>query len=396
MTGLVTSGVTGSVIFTESDNSDGDINGSNLTKVYGHFKKTFTWFRIDQDLEDVELKKSDENTAQYIDSLKLKDEYQAPKYPIILCHGLSGFDRLVFVPSFNLLSSMLLGKDLSSFSAMEDKGGLFLDYWYGIKDALQAKGSTVLVAKVPGFGSIDERAAELNSFIQRHAEKLGRESKQTVYNDKDNDNDDNDNDEDSSGFESEKSFKEKKEKIKVNLIAHSMGGLDCRYLISKLEKGNYEVASLTTITTPHKGSEMADYCVELAQKLPTEISLPPSIYQLTTSYLKEFNKTVTDDPNVLYMSYGACFKPKWYNVFFGSWTIIHQTGGANDGMVSVDSARWGTYLGTLTNVDHLDLINWTNAFKRVVSSVTPGSDDNRMDTLALYLDIADNLAKRGF
>jgi triacylglycerol lipase len=254
----------------------------------------------------------------------------------------------------------------------------------------------VLVAKVPGFGSIDERAAELNSFIQRHAEKLGRESKQTVYNDKDNDNDDNDNDEDSSGFESEKSFKEKKEKIKVNLIAHSMGGLDCRYLISKLEKGNYEVASLTTITTPHKGSEMADYCVELAQKLPTEISLPPSIYQLTTSYLKEFNKTVTDDPNVLYMSYGACFKPKWYNVFFGSWTIIHQTGGANDGMVSVDSARWGTYLGTLTNVDHLDLINWTNAFKRVVSSVTPGSDDNRMDTLALYLDIADNLAKRGF
>lgn len=39
---------------------------------------------------------------------------------------------------------------------------------------------------------------------------------------------------------------------KVNIIAHSKGGLDCRYAISELGVAPY-VASLTTINTPHRG-----------------------------------------------------------------------------------------------------------------------------------------------
>ena len=44
----------------------------------------------------------------------------------------------------------------------------------------------------------------------------------------------------------------------VNLIAHSMGGLDARYLISRLGMAD-QVRSLTTISTPHRGSFMADW-----------------------------------------------------------------------------------------------------------------------------------------
>ena len=42
---------------------------------------------------------------------------------------------------------------------------------------------------------------------------------------------------------------------KVNLVAHSMGGLDSRYLTSTLGYGAAgKVASVTTVSTPHNGS----------------------------------------------------------------------------------------------------------------------------------------------
>ena len=37
--------------------------------------------------------------------------------------------------------------------------------------------------------------------------------------------------------------------------------------------------------------------------------------------------------------------------------------GPNDGLVSVASSRWGSYKGTLVDVSHLDLINWTNRLR---------------------------------
>ena len=45
---------------------------------------------------------------------------------------------------------------------------------------------------------------------------------------------------------------------KVNIIAHSKGGLDSRAAVSMTSAGQY-VASLTTISTPHRGCEFADY-----------------------------------------------------------------------------------------------------------------------------------------
>lgn len=54
---------------------------------------------------------------------------------------------------------------------------------------------------------------------------------------------------------------------KVNIIAHSKGGLDCRWAIAKMGVAPY-VASLTTINTPHRGCEFAEY---LLDKIPEEM-----------------------------------------------------------------------------------------------------------------------------
>ncbi|KAH3680132.1 hypothetical protein WICMUC_000533 [Wickerhamomyces mucosus] len=332
-----------------------------------------------------------QNKEVFIDTLQLKKDYEAPRYPIVLCHGLSGFDRIMIIPSLGLLARLAKGEvKPEDFISIDDSknGGISLEYWSGIQEELQARGSTVLVAKVPGFGTIEERANKLNNFIANSVEEIRKnKSPEDVYNDNEHQ-------------DAKNTFKTIDKKLKVNLIAHSMGGLDARYLISNLEKKNYEVVSLTTVTTPHRGSEVADFVVEMAkstQILRQGLKLPASINQLTTTEMEKFNKLILDDSKVQYFSYGGCFHPLWFNVFYSSWKIIKEKGGENDGMVSVESSKWGTYLGTLMNVDHLDLINWTNALQRAVVSITPGEMENisNIDTIALYLDIADNLAKRG-
>ncbi|ODQ80344.1 hypothetical protein BABINDRAFT_7784 [Babjeviella inositovora NRRL Y-12698] len=334
---------------------------------------------LSQRLRDKEKKlEIDHQEEVIVDKFgKIRDDYKAPRYPLILCHGFSGFDRLILVPSFGQIKNYVLGKTSHSFNDRLNSGLFYFDYWYGIREALEEQGSSVLTAKVPPFGTIAQRAARLNEFINAEMKDWRKEDKQEVYND-----------------ETEASDSFKHEKIKVNLVAHSMGGLDCRYLISKLKHGNYEVVSLTTVSTPHRGSPMADYCMDFNKKLKNVLFLPPSISQLTTAYLEKFNEKVLDDLNVQYFSYGSRFTPSWYNVFDIPWGIINKTAGDNDGMVPVASAKWGKYLGTLENVDHLDLINWTNGARRAWTTNILHQEE-KFNPVALYLDIADNLAREG-
>ena len=93
--------------------------------------------------------------------------------------------------------------------------------------------------------------------------------------------------------------------------------------------------------------------------------------------------------NTRYFSYGACFKPGWTSVFRQSHGILQKEEGDNDGLVSVQSSRWGEYMGTLEGVSHLDLINWTNRLKWAMG-------DGRFNAIAFYLGIADMLAREGY
>lgn len=73
-----------------------------------------------------------------------------------------------------------------------------------------------------------------------------------------------------------------------------------------------------------------------------------------------------------YFSYGAAFQPSFWSVFHQPHRILEEKEGPNDGLVSVASSKWGgenSYKGTLIGVSHLDLINWSNRLKWLISEI---------------------------
>lgn len=80
--------------------------------------------------------------------LVLKDYTDSPKNPIVLAHGLLGFDELHLLPGHVLPG---------------------IHYWRGITEALAAKGVEVITATVPAAGSIEQRAQKLGESIARKA-----------------------------------------------------------------------------------------------------------------------------------------------------------------------------------------------------------------------------------
>jgi hypothetical protein len=64
--------------------------------------------------------------------------------------------------------------------------------------------------------------------------------------------------------------------------------------------------------------------------------------------------------------------------------------GPNDGLVSVESSKWGQYLGTLEDVNHLDLVGWVNAARYKWAEITGREIKFRPATF--YLGVADWLA----
>ncbi|KIW19286.1 hypothetical protein PV08_03580 [Exophiala spinifera] len=275
------------------------------------------------------------------DYAAFKTHYSTPRYPIVLAHGLLGFDEW-----------RVAGPYLPS-----------IHYWRGIKDAFARNGIECITTTVPRTGSIETRAAALSSQITQHAR--GRS---------------------------------------VNIVAHSMGGLDARYLISRLCPLTFRVRSLTTVATPHRGSSAADMLFrdigpDLLPRLYAVLDRlhvdSGAFAQLTTAYVNDhFNRVVPNDPDVQYFSFGATASPHLLSVFRLSHDLMELVEGPNDGLVSVRSSRWGEYMGTLDGVTHLDLINWTNRIKRLAARL--GIVTERFNAVAFYLGVADMLAKEGF
>jgi triacylglycerol lipase len=82
----------------------------------------------------------------------------------------------------------------------------------------------------------------------------------------------------------------------------------------------------------------------------------PAYANLTTTYLdKVFNPRTPDDPHVRYFSVAG--RADALNIWHPLWLPKLVLDGAdngegNDGLVSVHSARWGEFLGTLKGADH--------------------------------------------
>ncbi len=191
---------------------------------------------------------------------------------------------------------------------------------------------------------------------------------------------------------------------KVNLIAHSMGGLDARYLISRLGLHD-RVASLITIATPHRGSALADIVLETpgrVQSLMTDAAkwvsdatmegTPANFHRavcdLTPEYVTTtFNPEVPDHPDVRYWSYAAYAgrgTSIGINPILSPLNImLYSRQGPNDGFVAATSAVWGECLGTL-EADHAQQIG----IGRSIGS--------KFDSKGFFTELAEMLAAEGF
>ncbi len=193
---------------------------------------------------------------------------------------------------------------------------------------------------------------------------------------------------------------------KVNIIAHSKGGLDARYLISGLHMEG-QVASLTTISTPHRGSELLDILNRLPDGVYHFVSslfdksyarfgdLNPDCYhaskQLSRAFCEDFNAKYPDSPMVYYQSYASYVKHPFGDPMLGIPNLLMALSGAakNDGLVNVTSAKWGHFKKTFVSagsrgISHGDMID----LKR--------EDYKGFDVIEAYVKIVAELKEMGF
>ncbi len=157
---------------------------------------------------------------------------------------------------------------------------------------------------------------------------------------------------------------------RVDIIAHSMGGLDARYAISKYPEVARRITTLTTIGTPHHGSPVADAVVGQGPSLSDVISdaIPPwlegqigALNNLTVAASAAFNASAKDVPGIHYLNIaGDAFKAgSEFLLFQLAERIGHITNEINDGVVTRSSALFEGHEHLPDwPVDHAGEIGW--------------------------------------
>ncbi len=157
---------------------------------------------------------------------------------------------------------------------------------------------------------------------------------------------------------------------RVNLVAHSMGGLDARYAISVLGLSR-RVASLTTVGTPHRGTPLADLGTELLgerlglRRMCEMLGIGiDAFYDVTSARMAEFNREVEDAKGVAYASIVGAIKDgaaRLPPALLPGYLYLVSTAGPNDGLVTAESQRWGEVLKEIP-ADHWAQIGWSRRF----------------------------------
>jgi triacylglycerol lipase len=243
------------------------------------------------------------------------------KFPILLAHGIARFD---------FLGNEILHLDNNDNPALDCK-----HYFKCTRTMLMGEGFTVRHSNVPFADSVDNRAAKLLTNVREFLEMTGSE--------------------------------------KIHIIAHSMGGLDARHMMFNDRNAgriHERIATLTTISTPHSGSPAAD---EISQNLPR---LQPELRRLgisiaglndlTTQACRRFNSDVdvtafeSSMPTRIFTYAGRSSFHAVLLILKPFFRVIDAREGANDGLVSVQSAQWRTrpHQGVWENADHLNELGW--------------------------------------
>lgn len=247
---------------------------------------------------------------------------------IVLVHGILGFDD-----TKGLLNGLV-------------------KYWGGMDNYLRSQGAKVATPGSTAMSDLDQRARQTKSYLN--------------------------------------TWMPANNCSKVHLMGHSQGGLVARYLVKKLNFAS-KVASITTINSVHKGSPVADFTFAVVPNwLEPFMGAVVNVFgklifgeggqdslamgqSLTVATLKQFNKDVPNVSGLNYYSYGS--KMAWADPIQhplmalthpATWAggLFYGLGGGNDGIVPLNSQKWGTWKGTpstywyATGLDHLQATNF--------------------------------------
>jgi triacylglycerol lipase len=264
----------------------------------------------------------------------------------------------------------------------------------GVAKALEADGHIVHVASVPPYNSPEVRAMFLADHVDAVLERTGAD--------------------------------------KVNIIAHSMGGLDTRVLVSGMGYGD-RVASVTTISSPHGGTHVADVALGLVpgaadtainalakawgrtfSEVAEDTDVRAALTGLAESSAPQFDADYPADERVFYQSWAGVSSvfgirnPKDAAACEGL-MLEHEGASAdrmdatlvpmaaltahgtrllpNDGLATVQSAKYGKFQGCIP-ADHLDEVGQVG---------DEGPDRHTgFDHLRFYRNISFDLAQQGF
>lgn len=234
-----------------------------------------------------------------------------------------------------------------------------------IGKVLKKTGFRVYTANTDGFGTIENNAEQLKAYIR------------TVL--------------------------EKEQCEKVNLVAHSKGGLDSKYMLLRLGM-NDKVASLTTLSTPHGGAKIASWIYGLPtwfkRFLAFWINLwyrifgdkKPDALAVCAQLCASPNETLdslSEIPDSVYcQSYSATMARGRDDFLMG---IPHtftkrRENSPIDGLVSVESSKYGDYRGDILeeSVSHTEMVGYSLSKKK------------RERIYAFWLSLCAELSKKGF
>lgn len=274
-----------------------------------------------------------------LDEVRAESEICRTKYPLLMVHG-------VFFRDFR-----------------------YLNYWGRIPKELIRNGATVYYGQQQSAAAVEDSGRELAVRIRQIVEETGCE--------------------------------------KVNIIAHSKGGLDSRAAIAHAGCAPY-VATLTTINSPHRGCIFAEYLLgkvpEAArQKIAAAYNSTlkrlgdsnpdflAAVTDLTKSACLARNEATPDVPGVVYESVMSYCKKARHGRFPLNITypVVKHFDGLNDGLVAVESAKWGEKFTLLEpegrrGISHGDVVDLNRENIR------------GFDVREFYVGLAADLKRRGY
>ena len=249
------------------------------------------------------------------------------KYPVVLVHGMAGFDSV-----------------------------LGYDYFYGVKSALEAVGTDeIYTPQVTGWENNTARGEELLTYVENLVAMTGA--------------------------------------TKVNMIGHSQGGPTARYVASVRPD---LVASVTSVGSPHFGSETADLVnsvpdvlqgpvAAIANALGDLMAVVSGDPEQESNALGTLEALNSDDAIIFNAAHpqglrqGSCQETPYYNANTGWWGWLFPEWvydySVNDGDRVVNGVRYYSWTGTYNALTQSNVLDVADGFLGL-ASVTHSEDND--------------------